>query len=81
MTFNKVDFIFALRFLDKTIQLRSLSGLECVEQGLLKIKCTKEKCSLQKEEMHSKEIAQSMIKRNAIFRVAVGSYLTETVEG
>ena len=33
------------------------------------------------EEMHSKEIAQSMVKRNAIYMVIARSDLIETVEG
>ena len=38
MTFCKVDFILAFKisFLDRTLQLRSLSGLECGEQNLSK---------------------------------------------
>ena len=31
--------------------------------------------------MHSKKIAQSTVKRNAIYIVAVGSDLIETIEG
>ena len=54
-SFNKVDFIlaFAICFSDRTLQLRSLSGLACGEQDLLKTKCTnknainsKKKCNL-----------------------------------
>ena len=49
MTFNKVDFIlvFAINFSDKTLQLRSLSGLVCGEPNLIKTKCIKEKCTIQ----------------------------------
>ena len=38
MTFSKVDFIlaFAISLSDRTFQLRSLSGLVCGEQDLLK---------------------------------------------
>ena len=34
-------------FSDRTLQLRSLSGLVCGEQDLLKTECSKEKCTLQ----------------------------------
>ena len=43
--------------------------------------CTKENYNLQYGDMNSKEIAQSAVKWNAIFIVAPGSDLIETVEG
>ena len=50
-------FAFAISFSDKTLQLRSLSGLVCGEQDLFKTKCSKEKCILRR--LHN-----SMEKRN-----------------
>ena len=60
-------------FLDRTLQLRSLSGLVCDKQDFLKTKCTKEKCNFQLGEMHFMEIAQSMVKRNDPLTVLKGS--------
>ena len=44
---------FAVSFSDRALQLRSLSGLVCDEQDLLKTKCIKEKCNLQYGEMYT----------------------------
>ena len=55
---SRFYFALAISFSDRTLQLRSLSGVICGEQDLLKTKCTKEKCTPQQREMYIYECTE-----------------------